>query len=63
LVEYRRHIVHVIHGVDPFVDGTPFGQSWDGYYDHARHSRVTTVTNSAFGIVLQADGTRTQGPA
>jgi hypothetical protein len=23
LVEYRRHIVHVIHGFDPYVDGTP----------------------------------------
>jgi hypothetical protein len=27
LVEYRCHIVHVIHGVDPCVDGTPFSQS------------------------------------
>jgi hypothetical protein len=25
LVEYRCHFIHVIHGVDPFVDRTPLG--------------------------------------
>jgi pyrrolidone-carboxylate peptidase len=25
LVEYRCHFIHVLHGVDPFVDRTPVG--------------------------------------